>query len=116
MRCSQLVELGLIRVGGISALRSLFGTGWVLGGHHEDIKSAMPMSVASSAAILRIAKLHVQHVPAAVLGTDEDQQMGTVMSRANVETDLSPAMVSQLCPRVVCISQDKEFPSFLGAA
>ena len=30
--------VGVDRVGGLSALRSLFGCGWVIGGHHDDIK------------------------------------------------------------------------------
>ena len=29
---------GIDKVGGLSALRSMFGTGWVIGGHHDDIK------------------------------------------------------------------------------
>ena len=104
--------IGMDKVGGMSALRSLFGTGWVLGGHHVDIKSAMPMPVASSAGILRIAKLHVQHVPASFLGTVKDQLMGIIMSRALVETDLSTTMRSQLCPDSYVYQSGQGIPFF----
>ena len=31
---------GVDRVGGLSAHRSLFGCGWVIGGHHDDVRAA----------------------------------------------------------------------------
>ena len=40
--------LGDDKVGGLSALRSLFDTGWVIGGYHE--------AISSTAATLKIAK------------------------------------------------------------
>ena len=54
--------LGVDRVGGLSALRSLFGCGWVIGGHHGEIQS--PTNCMShTAATLKIAKLQVLPEP-----------------------------------------------------
>ena len=55
--------IGVDRVGGLSALRSLFGCGWVIGGHHKDIQLAKSMSVATTANTLRIAKLLIKSEP-----------------------------------------------------
>ena len=54
---------GVDRVGGLSALRSLFGCGWVIGGHHEDIKVPISPPLSTTAASLRIAKLLVRPEP-----------------------------------------------------
>ena len=53
--------LGVDKVGGMSALRSMFGTGWVLGGHHPDLGSLCDVS--SSAMSLKIAKLLIRPEP-----------------------------------------------------
>ena len=50
--------LGTDRVGGLTALRSAFGCGWVIGGHSDLIRST-PASIYSAAASLKIAKLQV---------------------------------------------------------
>ena len=49
--------LGMDRVGGLSALRSMFGCGWVVGVHHPDVRSSVSQSMTSAAMILKIAKL-----------------------------------------------------------
>ena len=53
--------LGIDRVGGMSALRSIFGTGWVLGGHHPHISSSGYVS--SAAMTVKIANLLVNSKP-----------------------------------------------------
>ena len=55
--------LGMDRVGGLSALRSMFGCGWVVGGHHPDVQSSVSQSMSSAAMILKIAKLCISPEP-----------------------------------------------------
>ena len=55
--------LGDDRVGGLSVLRSLFGCGWVVSGHHESIGSSHSSGISSAAAILKIAKILVEPKP-----------------------------------------------------
>ena len=52
--------LGNDRVGGLTALRSLFGCGWVIGGHSDDIKATGGTSVSPAAVILKIAKILIE--------------------------------------------------------
>ena len=52
--------LGNDRVGGLTALRSLFGCGWVIGGHSDDIKATGGTSVSPAAAVLKIAKILIE--------------------------------------------------------
>ena len=54
--------MGVDRVGGVTALRSLFGCGWVLGGHHPDISSNSQV-LSTSAVTMRCAKLLVRPEP-----------------------------------------------------
>ena len=55
--------IGVDKVGGLSALRSIFGCGWVLGGHHPDIQFADGQSISSSAVTLKVAKLLIRPEP-----------------------------------------------------
>ena len=55
--------MGVDRVGGMSALRSIFGCGWVLGGHHPDIQSAAGQEISSFAVTLKVAKLLIRPEP-----------------------------------------------------
>ena len=50
--------MGVDRVGGVTALRSQFGCGWVLGGHHPSIHSQSQL-LSTSAVTMRCAKLLV---------------------------------------------------------
>ena len=50
--------LGVDAVGNLKALRSRFGTGWVIGGCHDKLKTA-PMKVTPQAASARIARVSV---------------------------------------------------------
>ena len=52
--------IGVDKIGGLYALGSLFGFGWVIGGHHEDISLSNQESVHSAAATRRIAKLLIK--------------------------------------------------------
>jgi len=54
--------LGTDRVKGLSALRSLFGCGWVVGGHHDDIRNTSS-DISSAAAILKVAKILIEPKP-----------------------------------------------------
>ena len=54
--------LGTDRVKGLSALRSLFGCGWVVGGHHDDIRNTYS-DISSAAAILKVAKILIEPKP-----------------------------------------------------
>ena len=56
--------IGSDRVGGLSALRSLFGCGWVLGGHNENIRGSTSSEVSSAAATLKVAKILIEPRPA----------------------------------------------------
>ena len=49
---------GVDTVGNLKALRSMFGTGWVLGGCHESLKPN-PLKLTSHAATARVAKVSV---------------------------------------------------------
>ena len=70
--------LGNDRVGGLTALRSLFGTGWVVGGHHDDIKVSEQSSVTSAAAILKIAKILIEPQPSFTPEFWESEGMGVL--------------------------------------
>ena len=54
--------MGVDKVGGVTALRSLFGCGWVLGGHHPSIQSQSQL-LSTSAVTMRCAKLQVRPEP-----------------------------------------------------
>ena len=69
--------LGSDKVGGLSVLRSLFGCGWVVGGHHEDI-IASHYSISSEAAMLKIAKIQIEPVPSLTPEFWEAEGMGVV--------------------------------------
>ena len=51
--------MGSDKVGELGALWSLFGTGWVIGGHHDTITSGNPEVVSPAAAVLKV----VVHLP-----------------------------------------------------
>jgi hypothetical protein len=70
--------VGVDRVGGLTALRSLFGCGWVIGGHHDDIKESSNSSVTSSAANLKIAKLLIKPEPSHTPEFWEAEGMGVL--------------------------------------
>ena len=70
--------LGNDRVGGLTALRSLFGTGWVVGGHHDDIKVSSQSSVTSAAATLQIAKILIEPQPSFTPEFWESEGMGVL--------------------------------------
>merc|ERR1711888_226387 len=53
--------MGVDKVGGVTALRSLFGCGWVLGGHHPDIHSQSQL-LSTSAVTMRCANLLVDPI------------------------------------------------------
>ena len=55
--------IGTDRVGGLSALRSLFGNGWVIGGHHADIDLNVVPNVSSAASTLKVARISIQPKP-----------------------------------------------------
>ena len=50
--------LGVDAVGNLKALRSVFGSGWVIGGCHKKLRTA-PMRFTSQAAVARLARLTV---------------------------------------------------------
>ena len=50
--------MGVDKVGGVTALRSLFGCGWVLGGHHPDIHSqSQPLSTSAVTILISLLSL-----------------------------------------------------------
>ena len=70
--------VGPDKVGGLSALRSLFGSGWVVGGHHELLKATQDSIISSAAAILKIAKLQVKPEPCLTPEFWEAEGMGVL--------------------------------------
>ena len=71
--------LGDDKVGGLSTLRSLFGTGWVIGGHHEAISSPGPYEeVSPIAATLKIAKIKIEPETGLTPEFWESDGMGTL--------------------------------------
>ena len=71
--------LGIDRVGGLSALRSIFGHGWVLGGHHPKLRSVGDLS--SAAMSLKIAKLLIRPEPSHTPEFWESEGMGVLPPR-----------------------------------
>ena len=71
--------LGVDRVGGLSALRSLFGCGWVIGGHHDDIKgSDSNYHISTRATTLKIAKILLKPEPSHTPEFWEAEGMGVL--------------------------------------
>ena len=70
--------LGMDRVGGLSALRSMFGCGWVVGGHHPDVQSSVGQSMSSAAMVLKIAKLCISPEPSHTPEFWEAEGMGVL--------------------------------------
>ena len=70
--------LGVDRVGGVSALRSIFGCGWVLGGHHPDIHLTVAQNISASAVILKVAKLLIRPEPSHTPEFWEAEGMGVL--------------------------------------
>ena len=68
--------LGVDRVGGMSALRSIFGSGWVLGGHHHSIQSNSCLS--SAAVSLKVAKIQIRPEPSHTPEFWEAEGMGVL--------------------------------------
>ena len=61
----------------MTALRSLFGCGWVLGGHHPDIHSDS-QSISTSAITMKCAKLLVRPEPSRTPEFWEAEDMGVL--------------------------------------
>ena len=64
------------KVGGLVALKSLFGCGWIIGGHHPDIRNDHEISPV--AALVRIAKLQVIPEPSLTPEFWECENMGVL--------------------------------------
>jgi hypothetical protein len=69
---------GIDRVGGLSALRSMFGCGWVVGGHHDNIRPGLTGSMATAAVTLKIAKVLVRPEPSLTPEFWEAEGMGVL--------------------------------------
>ena len=69
--------MGVDRVGGVTALRSQFGCGWVLGGHHPSIHSQSQL-LSTSAVTMRCAKLLVRPEPSYTPEFWEAEDMGVL--------------------------------------
>ena len=59
----ELDSSGVLDMMPLSALRSLFDTGWVIGGHHDAITSGNPEVVSPAAAVLNIARIIIEPKP-----------------------------------------------------
>ena len=69
--------LGNDKVGGLKALRSLFGSGWVIGGHHENIPSNTS-AISADANMLRVAKIQIEPTPSLTPEFWESEGMGVL--------------------------------------
>ena len=72
---------GIDKVGGLSALRSMFGCGWVVGGHHDDLKVGVSGAMSTAAVILKIAKVLVKPEPSLTPEFWEAEGMGVLPPR-----------------------------------
>ena len=70
--------LGMDKVGGLTALRSLFGCGWGVGGHHSDIRPCGIQTMTSAAVVLRIAKICISPEPSHTPEFWEAESMGVL--------------------------------------
>ena len=71
-------ETGIDKVGGLSALRSMFGSGWVIGGHHDDIRYGVSTQMSTAAVTLKIAKILVKPEPSLTPEFWEAEGMGVL--------------------------------------
>ena len=69
---------GIDKVGGLSALRSIFGSGWVVGGHHDDIKYGVSGQMSTAAVTVKIAKVLVRPEPSLTPEYWEAEGMGVL--------------------------------------
>ena len=83
--------MGSDKVGELSALWSLFGTGWVIGGHHDTITSGNPevvspaaavlkVVVSPAAAVLKVAKIRIEPQPSLMPEFWEGENLGVMPS------------------------------------